>query len=394
MSQDRRFPPPKYNPLVEKLARLFGRLYLRFALGIDVLTMLDEAVLKAETEAFRTGKQNLIIAFRHTAKEDAPALLLGSKGQHLRFLYGRDVLNWAGRSTRFLFPRLGFVAIQNRHSNTNGMRLLRKEMQNGRFPIALAPEGQVTYHMFQTDVLQSGVANLAEWALQTKQEATILPIAIAYRYPEPLTSLLHAWEQKSGMTLQGEHPLDQACWSTLDVVASHFHLECRTHGSYAEKRDDLCAQLLRLGEHEAGLEDHEGSILDRLFRLRFAGEDALFTEHPDRGKQQSALQYLQYAQTVDVLEYINPSYLLAGNREIREKEVVLNLLDVLNRLDGGSINTRYSPKHKQAFLLAGEPIRLRTIVRPELSRKERIQFIQQQVALGLQETSEALESRM
>jgi hypothetical protein len=142
----KQFPTPRFSKPVYCFSRLAGSLYVRLALGINVLKLANPEVLSNEIKAFKEGRQSLIIAFRHTAKEDAPALLVAVKESHLCFLYGRDVLNWAGRVTRFLFPRLGFVAVQNRGNNKEGMHYLRKEVQQGRFPIALAPEGQVTYH--------------------------------------------------------------------------------------------------------------------------------------------------------------------------------------------------------------------------------------------------------
>ncbi len=74
-------------------------------------------------------------------------------------------------------------------------------------------------------------------------------------------------------------------------------------------------------------------------------------------------------------------------------EVCLTLLDVLNRLRGGTINTRFSPKGKVGGLYIGDPLRLKTIIGDEGGRKGRLGAIQHAVQNGLQTASEALEEQ-
>ena len=105
------FPTPRFTRPVYWFTRLAGPLYTRLALGVKKVMLFNRPTLKAELAAFKEGKQRLIIAFRHTAVEDAPLVLMGIKESHLAVLYGRDVLNWAGSITKFIFPRLGFIAV-------------------------------------------------------------------------------------------------------------------------------------------------------------------------------------------------------------------------------------------------------------------------------------------
>lgn len=105
------FPTPHFKPSVHRFVRIAGPLYMRLALGVKKVVVFNRATLKAELAAFKEGKQRLIIAFRHTAVEDAPLVLMGIRESHLAVLYGRDVLNWAGSITKFIFPRLGFIAV-------------------------------------------------------------------------------------------------------------------------------------------------------------------------------------------------------------------------------------------------------------------------------------------
>lgn len=376
---------------------------MRFALGINTLKVVNRPILTREIQTFREGKQSLIIAFRHTAKEDAPALLAAVKESHLTFLYGRDVLNWAGKATKFLFPRLGFVAVQNRGNNKEGMRYLRKEVSQGRFPLTLAPEGQVTYHSHRCQPIEMGVATMASWALESNKDVTILPIAIGYHYTNSLDSLLSRWQEETGLPLTNQDDrgrLLEACEKSLQLVASFFGLPLSDEPDFLVRRNLLCEALLTLGEQQAGLTRGEGKLLDRLFGLRYEGEDTLFNQKESPRpfvkqasiayRQAGALHFLRISQVVDILEYLDPFYAEGSNKQNRNIEVALNLLDVNNRLGGGSINTRYSPKRKRATILIGDPIRFQCQETQKGGRRKRLDLMHEAVFQGLQKTSDDL----
>ncbi|MFA5448052.1 MAG: hypothetical protein WC233_07220 [Sphaerochaeta sp.] len=404
------FPKPCYHPLARLLIKVAGSPYMRFALGIRQVRRFNNEIASDQINRFKEGQTRLILAFRHTAVEDAPLVLMGVKQSHIAFLYGRDVLNWAGAVTKILFPRLGFIAVQNRATNREGMHYLRHSAKEGRFPLALAPEGQVTYHAHRTAPIEAGVANLALWAEQEGKEVIILPVAIAYRYAKEtnalVTNLLERWYEESEVqSMQGSliEQLAYACEACLKLVASWWEVPLGTEGSFVERRDELCSTLLAHGERLAELPPLDASILDRLFRLRFKGEDTLFTVEASslaplqrsklEARQQIAHIYLRINQCVDVLEYLDPSYITENPTPSRMAEVALTLLDVLNRLRGGTINTRYSPKGKEGGLYFGNPI---TVGDPTLAgsgRKERLTLIERAVHAGLVEASDALEER-
>lgn len=389
------FPQPRYSALMRALVRMTGPWYLQLGEGVRRVDIHNKQTLIQEIQAFKQGKQRLIIAFRHTAKEDAPVILVGIKQMHLRFLYGRDVLNWAGKVTRFLFPRLGFVAVQNRFTNREGIELLKRELKEGRFPLCLAPEGQVTYHMFHCAELQAGLASFALWAMESTKEVTILPVATGYVHPPTLDELFSRWQQKSSHTLVTENRIDEAIDHTLSLVAHAFDLEDKQERSFAERRDSLCTQLLEKGEQLAGIGQVGTSTLDRLFALRYAGQDILFGSEPyEQARKDEAKTFLAYSQVVDILEYLDRGYTEGRATEMRQKELVLNLLDVINRFEGGSINTRYTPKGKQAHLLVGEPIRVNPLIQETASRKQRLSVIDSATYTSLEKTSKELESIM
>ena len=66
--------------------------------------------------------------------------------------------------------------------------------------------------------------------------------------------------------------------------------------------------------------------------------------------------YIPHSQIVDVLEYFDTGYIEPPGEPERYCEYALNLLDVINRLKGGDINSRYNPGKIEAYVLAGDPI--------------------------------------
>ncbi|MFA6785403.1 MAG: hypothetical protein WCR13_10945, partial [Sphaerochaeta sp.] len=101
--------------------------------------------------------------------------------------------------------------------------------------------------------------------------------------------------------------------------------------------------------------------------------------------------YLRHAQIVDILQYLDLDYLQAPCSEGRACEFALNLLDVVNRMQGGNIASRFTPKHKKAVLFIGKAITLEGMKKP-LSRKQGLMSTMDKVYASLQKTSEELES--
>ena len=429
-SQGRGFLAPRYSPLVRSILVFLGKWYVKYIERISSIEIKNEATLMQEFVRFEQEKTLLILAFRHVAKEDAPTLMYafnrnlqkligkanvtqsktGKTIAHAQFLYGKDVLNWAGNATAWLFPKIGCIPVQNRGSNKQGLDILRKAMNEGDFPIALAPEGQVTYHMYRTSPLSKGVASLASWGTK---EVTILPIAIAYRYDQQgedfIRAVLRRWEKQTGKTLPNRayEPiltlLKTALQETLALLENLYQLEPTIeHISPKNRITCICEKALSEAESLCGLKS-EGSFLDRVFRIRFKGEDALHPEHFDPKKLAPlprsiadfhALQahvYLRHSQIVDILQYLDLEYLQAPCSEGRACEFALNLLDVVNRMQGGTIASRFTPKHKKAVFFIGKPL-IHELSKEPLPRRQGLKTTTDKVYGSLQKTSEELES--
>ncbi|MBU0955263.1 MAG: hypothetical protein KKI09_07530 [Spirochaetes bacterium] len=445
----RGFHAPRYSPLLGRLVQLVGPFYMRHfekmgAVGISGLDNLIDCF-----NEFNAGSARLILLFRHPSRKDPTVLayaiarilpkLARQAGRplkyrpHARFLYGKDVLNWAGPAAAWAFPRLGYIPVQNLGANKDGLDLLRKELKSGIFPVCLAPEGQVSYHMQQCAPLAAGFSMLAQWGLESGQDVLILPLNFEYDFgPDPLAQvqrLLQRWERESGCSLadlgrdeakaRETGPLadtddhaaaenEAARLRRLLLAASDtsFGLLEQLYQLPAAKRDQdlmerktaICHAALTAAEQMARL-PHHGSLLERVFRIRYAGMERLHLEGVDPQTLPplqrnladfhalEATVYLRHQQVVDLLEYFDTEYIQDGCSPSRLCEFALNLVDILNRLRGGTINTRYNPPGQAVTVRAGQPVRLPAGSGSELSSKKKRAELQEEIYRRLQNLS-------
>ena len=424
----RGFVAPRFSRGAYHFMRSVGKLYLRRFEGVSSVSLQHEKPLINGFHSFFADNTRLILAFRHSAKMDASVLLytisklLGKSAKkqrlpmpeipHVRFLDGKDVLNWAGTAAVWLFPRIGNIPVVNGESNRDSLSLLRSEIKSGRFPIALAPEGQVSYHMHHCSPIAPGTASLAKWGTESGKDVTIVPIVIGYRYANNFVDfvmdILGRWEKETGISLNidksskasgSEEPplysqqyiykiLLEATHQTLLLLENFYHLQEQSKPEFTNSENlklriaRVCESALHAAEQLVGIEPH-GNWLDRVFRIRYKGMSNLYPEAFDPRKLHpfprniadfrslEARIYLRHSQIVDVLEYFDTGYIEPPCEPERYCEYALNLLDVINRMNGGDINSRYNPGKIQAFVSAGEPISANSFFSDDTNGKQK-----------------------
>ena len=171
------FLPPRLDQRVLNLARLLLPSWLRYGSGISAVHVRHGERLVAAMQAFQTGEQRLLLAFRHPSTTDPLCLaallwrelprLSRSLGVRLRqaphsfFLYDRGIPLWAGPQVGWLLQRLGGSSIQRGRLDTAGLRSARELLLHGRYPFAAAPEGGTNGHNEVISPLEPGIAQLA-----------------------------------------------------------------------------------------------------------------------------------------------------------------------------------------------------------------------------------------
>lgn len=397
------FYAPDFSPGKFKFANFVGPAYNRFVQGIAGIDVINMEVLYREYQSFLKNDSRLIILFKHGAKADGPVVLqtvirelkkwAAGQGRtlpavtHTHFLYGKDVLNWAGFLARWMFPAIGGIPVINGRMEKQSHSVIRDVLANGRFPVAFAPEGQVTYHTYRVFPFSAGTAKLAAWTHQDLRRAgrdesvVVLPMAISYRYAKNtkklVSKLMSMLDRKTGLQTAAMESRREALLETTDRLLDS--LEAAYASAYPrivnfssavdrEKRIlRLCDMILRCLESMLGYEPR-GDILERVFRVRYWVMDSLHREDIDPDSLTPAERSLadhrayiaaaanQHQQIVDLLEYVHPGYIGRGCTETRLVEYGLNLLDLCNRMEGGNVDSRFLPKGMEARVLFGEPL--------------------------------------
>lgn len=400
----RGFYAPRYSSAALRFLRIIGGPYLRYAAGVAGIRTEGMERLYQAYRAFQNNETRLIILFRHVAKEDAPVLvglftrelprwcrrkrLPLDKPAFAHFLYGKDVLNWAGAGARWLFPRIGAIPVQNTRVDRESQAVIRETLIEGRFPLCFAPERQVTYHAFRTFPLSGGTATLAAWTCKDlrkrgdERPVQILPLSLCYLPPgnceETVWKLLQRLNGELGRRGELSGDLDRelisAAAALADFMETSYSAEYPALVDFSQslplqqRFDRLVDGILRCAEAAFGWEA-QGEPLDRIFRIRYRIMESLYREDVDpatlsplersRADYQAAAAALlkRHEETADVLEYLQIDYLDRPG-PLRRLEFVENMLDVLNRMRGGNIDSRYSLRNKRAHIQIGKAFTL------------------------------------
>jgi hypothetical protein len=399
--------------------RLASPFYDRWFEGTSAFQTEGVEHLIAAYQRFYRQQARLLIAFRHTAVHDAQVMIqlitrilprearrrrqaLGGL-PHAHFLYGKGVTLWAGGGAAFLIPRIAGLPVVNRRADSRALDNVRRFLTEGPHPMALAPEGQVTYHNHLLGPMETGSARLAVWCLQDlemkgrREEVLLLPVGIAYRFPRDPQGLLEkligriartAGLRDAGVGSARERLLDLTgqLLARIEAHYARFYPWARSPGGPApsgapgaasgglrERIERVCDAALRVPERFLRLRS-EGDLLTRVFSVRQRGWDYLFREDvPPKGQASpldrlladrladEAYLQLRHNELVDVLEYVQPDYIGPGASLNRLLEYALNLADVENRLLGGDVSSRFSPQGKQARFRIGEPLEVRRL---------------------------------
>jgi hypothetical protein len=428
---------PRYRSGARLFMLLASRLYIALAEKLSRITLINPELLCQALKDQQEGKYRLIILFRHSDKADASALTYGlnflvrkegrkggikfSKRPHAFFLYGKDVPNWAGALAGWIFPRLGNIPVINRGLCQKSIEDLKLTLKKNRFPLALAPEGQVTYHTGRVFDLEGGLVHMVDWASE-HGPVRLLPLIPLYDYGSRKETVLEKvrkkWMNETGINLETITTpysfLMELTEKTVILLEKNFPAALQYSGNQTKMEQEspegkslnerihiLNETIIHEGEKVLGIKK-TGSFLDRIFRIRYRGVDTFYPENRDPAEdtpwERSASDFncvkTTYAvwcsQIADVLEYIHTDYISEEPLNNRHCEYALNLLDVVNRFRGGDIGTRFSPGKRKASLLTGnliDPAHYRNIAK----RKERHAIIMEKVREELEKISQNYE---
>jgi hypothetical protein len=437
----RGFRTPHFSHRVYSFARAIGRLYVRLAQGVSKVEVSGMSTLCDAFTRFRSDQTRLMILFRHVSVSDGPIVLYtianmlphscrssGSEPPrlcHAHFLYGKDVLNWGGAAPRWAFPRLGGIPVTNTRMDRLSLSTIREALTGSDLPLMLAPEGQVTYHMFRSAPLAPGAAQLAAWAhgdlrrLGDSRTIEILPVGVGYEYGKRQLSVINELLALIGQPLgfpvtRSDDPEEHVRLLRRMTEVMVESLECQVDSHLSRRGehdpDDLQTRIndvvdaaLSIGELAAGL-PRTGAVIDRVYRLRYWMMDSFYREDvnindlntidrelADR-RAEVAAAVKPYERLADLMEYIDLEYLKPCRYRITE--YALNLLDVINRLSGGDISSRYTPRPAVGHVRYQEPINASAILDKAGGRKQGVRELDAAIFTAMQSASVEMERHL
>ncbi|HOX13523.1 MAG TPA: 1-acyl-sn-glycerol-3-phosphate acyltransferase [Spirochaetia bacterium] len=403
---DSRTKGPK--PWFPALAALLAPAYMKLSLRIRSVRVEGAEILGAEYDAARRGRSRFLVAFRHPGDAD-PHLAywflhlrlpreLGRPRRDFggRFVAGAEIPLWGGPLVRWALRSAGTVPVRHGSLDRPTLDTLVTSIAEDPRPVALAPEGQVTYHAGTVQSLDEGVARLALWASERLAAAgrplpvRIVPLAVEYRFTPRARSRLPAFlsrlERRCGLEdgsgLAPRERLDRIWERLVILVEDHY---ARTYGQApAPAGSGIRERLERILESSlARLEAFYGrsspgpdtggtaGLKARTLAARAAAMDRVF-HTPARWEGMSPVErgmarrtaaeafFLdRHQQLVDLGEYLDPAYAGSEGSETppdRLIEIAQNLWDLANRLEGGDIASRSRDFRKDVVLRVGAPV--------------------------------------
>ena len=401
-SLSHRIPEPGVSRLGLAICRLFGRLYLYFFIGMARITLLGDDLLFDSFRKTLSGESRSIFAFRHPNGGEPQILTwfflfrlkryAGKKNirfarpPHALFVYGYEVINWGGWPARFIMPKLGAMPVHHATIDRQGMNRIIKAIVDGPYPLALAPEGQVSYTFDSVPRLEPGAVRLGFLAAEQLENngsgrpVEILPLSVHLRYGRrgeaAMGKLLGKIEEASGLSggnreeLSFTERLRQCRNCILEVNEARYNIKPDGSVPFEERLGLVINAALETGERMAGLKS-EGELIPRMYRLRqycwdrifIPGEESL-DDMPQIERSVKDLRAgegwyaARHQEIVDFCWYfrgpIPPEEALLHNRI----EYVQNLWDFANRTMGGAFADRKIIYPRRVIIHAAPAINL------------------------------------
>lgn len=421
---DIKLAPSVVNPAWLKGIKFLSGPYFRLAMSCTGMELLNPEPMVKALKSAMDGKSRLILAFRHPYGEEPQFLSylflklmakefkkldLELPGQPwLRFIHGYEVPRWGGALIRAVLPRMGALPVHHSKMDREGLERIRSSLMNGPWPVALAPEGQVSYNARTLPRLEQGVVRLGLDAVKKLKEGgqamgqalgqgldiVLLPLSIRLRYSqkaqasldknlrlaERLLRLYAGGLQAGG--LQAHNSGSGLAGRIIAIRDSSLELAEKFYGlkpgsnSVSARIESLVLGAINTAEQILGLPEGSGHDIDRVYRIRQEGWDRIFVAGREEilnsgllaetlmnRKTGEAWYAMRHMEMADLGWY----YAKLDHEGFAEDgfesmvEYAQNVLDFCNRLLGGNFNSRVQIKPRFVQFLPALPINLTEI---------------------------------
>jgi hypothetical protein len=188
------FRPPKDSPLLIFLAKCFMPLITTVHLHDTRLEVVGDGL-----ERFKAlrGKRTVICP-NHPNRNDPEIMMAFSclVGEDFNFLAAREVFDWNHGMRGWWFQHLGVYSVVRGAVDRESFKTTKHLIVQGKKKLVIFPEGEISKQNDTLMVLESGVAQMAFWALDELQKTAsnepvyLLPMANKYVYRGDIRSKL------------------------------------------------------------------------------------------------------------------------------------------------------------------------------------------------------------
>jgi len=401
-SPDVKVPPPKISRFVIFLVSLIIKPYLLMLFGYAKIVLRAEKILFDVFRRALSGESRCIIAFRHPDGRE-PQLLSSfflfrlkalaakngvrfEKRPHAVFVYGYEVIRWGGWVARFFMPNVGAIPIHHTKLDSKGMERIYSAITDGPYPVALAPEGQVSYSTDSVPRLETGSIRIGFQAADrlerknVKCKLEILPLSVHFRYGKSgeraMEKLLVKIEKLCDFSRRKDERLSfnqrlARCRNfILEINEGRYCIKSDASLSFEQRLEKVVNAALETAERMLGIQG-EGDYFARLYRVRHICWDRIFLPDVDDLKKMPSLlrsvtdigageawHIARHQELADFGWYFRHPLPTEETALHQKVEYVQNLFDFVSRTMGGAIADRVNIPVKKVIIKAAPAIDL------------------------------------
>ena len=398
---DIKVPQPRISKVVLLLVRLLVRLYLFLLFGVVKVLHQGDSLYEAFRRAL-AGESRCIIAFRHPNGGEPQILgwfflfklkaLAAKKGirfarkPHALFVYGYEVVRWGGRPARLVMPNVGAMPIHHSKMDSQGMARIYKAITEGTYPVALAPEGQVSYTTDSIPRLEPGAVRIGFHAAQQLADKNIncpveiLPVSIHFQFgwvgKLSMERLLRKIEKYCGFSgkAEGKHPIEERLRKCRDYILKmnedRYCIKSDDSLSFNERLERVVNAAVENAERMLGIKN-EGDFFARLYKIRQVCWDRIFLPSLDNINNMSRVErgikdiaageawhIARHQELADFGWYFRHPVPTEDSPLHSKVEYVQNLWDFANRTMGGAISGRKNILIRKVIIQSGPVVNL------------------------------------
>jgi len=395
---DYKVPEARISRLVIFAIWLLGRMYLFFFLGIARIVLRNGRHFFEAYKRALEGKSRCILAFRHPNGGEAQILMwyilfkLRPKARRagvkfcrsprVSFVYGYEVVRWGGCIARWVMPGTGAMPIHHSKMDSSGMSRILKTIIEGPYPLAIAPEGQVSYTTESIPRIEQGTVRIGFKAAEQLEKqgkdcpVEILPVSIHFRYGSmgrrSLNKLIRKIEKYTGFKQDGAdftERLERARNYILEQNEKRYGINPGSGQSFSERIDVIMEAALTRAEQILGINAKNDELIGRLYHIRQICWDRQIlpgiTELDHLTLLERAILDLsageawhasRHIELVDFIWYFRVPVPSKDAPLYAKIEYVQNLWDFANRTIGGAYPNRVMNVHPKRLLIQVAPV--------------------------------------